>query len=214
MQQFNFRKDPFLIGVASFWVIAIIIVLFFSKAEIHLFSNQFHSPFFDGFFKNITFLGDGVIIVIVAVVLALFRVRYGVFVLATYLGSGVFVQLMKRVLFSDVLRPKGYFKEIAELYFVPGVDVHTSKSFPSGHTTSAFAFFACFAILSKNKNAQLYFFVLAILTGYSRIYLSQHFLIDVLVGSAIGTLTTYFMAPLFYEGKKGWLDYSVIKRKK
>ncbi len=206
-------KDSFLFGTILFWVFATLIVLFFSKAEIHLYLNQFHTPFFDWIFKNVTYLGDGAVIAIVGVLLALIRVRYGLLVIVTMLTSGIITQFLKRVVFSDVLRPKGFFKDIAELYFVPGVDVHSSKSFPSGHTTSAFAFFAALALIAKYQYARLFFVFMAILTGYSRIYLSQHFLVDVLVGSIIGTLTSYFMAPLFKAGKTGWMDYSVLQKR-
>lgn len=211
MKSVTLKSDPFLLGTIAFWIVATAIVFTFSKADIHLYLNNLHNSFFDVFFKYTTFLGDGLFIVIAALALAFFRLRYGVFILAGYLGSGIFVQLLKRLFFSEVQRPKAFFEGVADLYFVPGVDVHTAKSFPSGHTTSAFAFFACLALLNQSKTAKLFFFVLAFLTGYSRIYLSQHFLVDVLVGSALGTLSTYFLTSLFIPDKTKWMEYSLKK---
>ncbi len=204
----SIRRDPFFLGTALFWLVAAVIVAVFTKAEIHLYLNQFHTPFFDWVFRNITWLGDGIIVVSLALILAFVKVRYGLFVLTTYLTSGIFVQLMKRVFFSHVKRPRGFFEGVAELYFVPGVDVHTTKSFPSGHTTTAFAFFACLALLIPNRYVKFTMFVLALLTGYSRVYISQHFLVDVFVGSMIGTLTTYFLAPMFLSSEKRWMEFS------
>lgn len=206
------KQDPFLVGTFAFWLISASIVLLFTKGEIHLYLNQLHSTFFDVFFKYVTYLGDGILIVAAVLVLGFFKIRYGLFALAGYLGSGIVVQLMKRLLFSGVKRPLGYFDGIADLYLVPGVDVHSSKSFPSGHTTTAFAFFACLAILSKSKNAQVFLFVIALLTAYSRVYLSQHFLVDILVGSIIGTATTYFLQSYFSSPKTPWMEFSLKER--
>ena len=66
--------------------------------------------------------------------------------------------------------------------------MHSFFSFPSGHTVSAFALFAFFAFLSKNKYGFIWL-IFAVLTAFSRIYLCQHFLIDTFAGSVIGTVT-------------------------
>lgn len=205
-------KDPFLIGTFTFWFLAGIILFLFNKGEIHLYLNQYNSPFFDQLFKYATYMGDGIIVAILILVLAFLKVRYGVFALVGFLGSGIIAQVLKRFIFNDVKRPLPFFKGIADLHLVPGVDVHSSKSFPSGHTTTAFAFFACAAILSHSKVAKLFLFVLALLTAYSRIYLSQHFLVDVFAGSIIGTATTYLLKPFFMESNKTWMEYSLKNR--
>jgi membrane-associated phospholipid phosphatase len=41
----------------------------------------------------------------------------------------------------------------------------------------------------KNKNLQLLILMAAVLVGYSRIYLAQHFLLDVIVGALLGTVS-------------------------
>ena len=41
----------------------------------------------------------------------------------------------------------------------------------------------------KNKKLQLLILVAAALVGYSRIYLAQHFLLDVIVGACIGSIS-------------------------
>jgi membrane-associated phospholipid phosphatase len=43
--------------------------------------------------------------------------------------------------------------------------------------------------MMKNKNLQLLVLAAAILVGYSRIYLAQHFLLDVLVGALLGSIS-------------------------
>lgn len=68
------------------------------------------------------------------------------------------------------------------------------NSFPSGHATSAFAVFTCLALLTKNSYLKIIFFIIAVIAAFSRTYLSQHWLVDVTIGSLIGTIA----ATLFY----------------
>ena len=101
------------------------------------------------------------------------------------------------------------------LPLVEGVNMHHSNSFPSGHSATFFVFFTCFALLlayyyqqrathyDLKKKILMYLsmfllFVLASLGAYSRVYLSQHFLSDVCVGSIIGFVTPCL---IFYFGK-------------
>ena len=73
-----------------------------------------------------------------------------------------------------------------EIHLVSGVEIHYLQSFPSGHTMTAFAL-ACFvAIVLKQTKLSVFCLFLAILVGISRIYLFQHFPIDVFSGSILG----------------------------
>jgi membrane-associated phospholipid phosphatase len=67
-----------------------------------------------------------------------------------------------------------------------------TMSFPSGHTTSAFTAAVVLTYITPRKAWGLLFFVFAVLVGYSRMYLSEHFFEDVVGGSAIGVLLTVF----------------------
>jgi len=46
---------------------------------------------------------------------------------------------------------------------------------------------------ASNKAWGLFFLFLAVLVGYSRIYLGQHFLPDVTMGALLGTVTALFV---------------------
>ncbi|NJK86360.1 MAG: phosphatase PAP2 family protein [Bacteroidales bacterium] len=71
-------------------------------------------------------------------------------------------------------------------------------SFPSGHATSAFALFFCLAVLVHQNSMKLLFFMSALLISFSRVYLSQHFLLDVYVGSFIGLIISILFCKWIY----------------
>jgi membrane-associated phospholipid phosphatase len=79
---------------------------------------------------------------------------------------------------------------------------HSNFSFPSGHSTAAFSVCIFLALISNNKKWGYFYGVLAILISFSRVYLSQHYFIDILVGSILGTTITFF---IYYYFAKKWL---------
>jgi membrane-associated phospholipid phosphatase len=178
----------FLAGYLFLLIFALCILSGFSKEEGHILLNPWHSKSLDYIFRAVTFLGDGIFIICLAVLLWILKKKYiAIMILGGYLISGIPVQIMKS--FFNAPRPAIFLKSIDYSHFVEGVTLHNYSSFPSGHTASAFALAMVFSIYFKNKWYSLIALLLAISVGYSRIYLSQHFLEDVSVGSIIGVLT-------------------------
>ncbi|MFW5657174.1 MAG: phosphatase PAP2 family protein, partial [Bacteroidota bacterium] len=92
-------------------------------------------------------------------------------------------------------------------FLVPEVVVYSARSFPSGHTTSAFALFICLVFYTKSLPLKIIFFFLAVLVGFSRVYLSQHFFCDVVAGSFLGVLTSFLVTWWFnYKINPGWFN--------
>lgn len=91
-------------------------------------------------------------------------------------------------------RPLTLFKEAnrwQEVVTVPGVELTSGRtSFPSGHTTSAFALYSllAFALPPHRQKWASLLALLAILVGISRVFLVQHFLVDILAGAALGLM--------------------------
>lgn len=191
------------------WALILLpIVLFLDKSQTHLFVNQFHFPVLDHFFKYATFLGDGFIGGIVILMLLLFKYRYGIIAILSFGGSALTTQFLKRLVFDDHTRPITYFKEMAEFHLVDGVSMHTVYSFPSGHSTAAFSIFTVLALFSRNKTLQILCMITAMIAAFSRVYLSQHFLEDILAGSTIGfawAFTSYLALQHKKWGENGLL---------
>jgi membrane-associated phospholipid phosphatase len=199
----------FLVPYLIVLVVFVPIFLLYSKPEIHLWINQYNSDFSDWFFKHITFLGDGLFIILPVIALLFFSLRHFVYLLTAYFSTGLFAQLLKRIFFEDVVRPSRYFQDIASLHLVDGVKMLSGRSFPSGHSTSAFALFLCIALLSNNRYIKLACFILACLVAFSRVYLSQHFLIDVYFGSIIGSTGAIAFYQVFYHRDRKWHAWAV-----
>ena len=190
MTPFSLYKQnrSFFLAYGIWMGFALYILLGFSKVGGHLLLNPLHSVLLDYIFRAFTFLGDGFFILGLAVLLFFLKKRYiSLLIIAAYVISGMQVQLIK--LFYESPRPALFLKNIDYTHFVEGVTLHNYNSFPSGHTTSAFALAAILAFSGKNKVASVIWLIIAALVGYSRIYLSQHFLEDVLAGSVIGILS-------------------------
>lgn len=94
--------------------------------------------------------------------------------------------------------------------------MHHGNSFPSGHASTFFMFCTCCVIIQAYSYIQrdrpyslgkkilfntmlIALLVVAAVGAYSRVYLSQHFLADVCVGSVIGFITPFMMYLLLWN---------------
>src|SRR5690606_17217442 len=128
-----------------------------------------------------TYFGEGTVAVFLLLVILLCNTRLGIYCTASFLSASLFSIVLKNLFFDDANRPLFIFKyfEKIKLKTVEGVDLHIHNSFPSGHSTQAFAIFMCLAFVSKNQFLKFLFFAMALFTAISRVYLSQHWLVDI-----------------------------------
>ncbi len=187
----------------------------YGKVQIHQTINaKVGNIAIDTFFKYITHIGDGLFAVMIIVLLLFINVRKALYVLLSFALASGLTQILKNFVFIDVWRPQFVFQFYARapLNLIEGVDLNIGDSFPSGHSTGAFALFIALLLLSKNHFIKMTCFILACLAAYSRTHLSQHWLIDIYVGSIIGFSFALFFYVIFYSKKyTEHLDKSIIQ---
>jgi membrane-associated phospholipid phosphatase len=204
------NNAPFLFPYFIFLILGALLLVLNTKVQLHLTFNSFHTSFFDTFFYYITYLGDGVMALLAVIILLTMKYRYALIAGLANLVASIITQTLKFTIYADVVRPKKLFENIQKIYFVPGVDNHLYNSFPSGHSTVAFSLYFALALFAENKLLKFFLFVVALLTGYSRIYLSQHFFEDVYAGSLIGVSITLIVFYYVQKRPKEWMDKSII----
>jgi membrane-associated phospholipid phosphatase len=204
------KKHRFLlITYFQFLILGILFLSFHSNLEISLFINKLNSPILDFFFKYFTLFGTFTLIGPIILLQCFLKYRYALITAVSSLLGFFLVQIAKRFIWYDAPRPKVFFDNLPDIHYVTGVQLHSSHSFPSGHTTGAFALFIALALINKRPLWQMLFLITALLVGYSRLYLGQHFPIDVVVGSAIGTLSALLSYHWFINSKMKGLDKSL-----
>ena len=185
MLSFLKKNKAFFIPYFLFLFAGGVILLLWSKTEIHQYINRYHTPFFDLFFSNWTYLGLGTMIIPVVFILVFARFRYAIISILGFALSGGINSILKKLFHSP--RPEIVFSDLHQpLYLVPKVEMYADFSFPSGHTATGFCMFCLLALYAKNNLLKFMYFTIAFLIAYSRMYLSEHFLKDVYAASIIG----------------------------
>ena len=179
-----------------------VLQLRYSQEQLMQWVNVRNNPGTDWFFTYATYLGDGAFFVFVCLVLVFLNRRVGFVAFAGFVLSSLTSLFLKTIIFPGSLRPLKFFEHSTyEYHVIKGLDIYSYNSFPSGHTTSAFALFSLLAFLDERKQRGWIFLLLATLAGYSRVYLFQHFVEDVYAGSLVGTAASV----LIYLFLRQWM---------
>ena len=187
-----------------FWALAL---LFFTgslllaidgKGGSFILLNSYHTNWLNTFFINYTNVGDGLFALFISVILFFYkRKKQALALLLSFLISGLLVQIIKNLVTSP--RPRLFFTSGQYTQFIEGVTLSNNSSFPSGHTASAFAVATVLVLTMQNKTWQLPILFAATLAGYSRMYLAQHFLTDVMMGAFLGLIAGIYSVYLVYH---------------
>lgn len=166
-----------------------VFLLVYGKENSFLVINKYNSPEFDYVFRFWTYLGDGIIWVPVFAYVLLYKRDYFVSVLAALIICTLLTQVLKRIVFWNDFRPIVVLAD--KVRIIPGYYMNRAHSFPSGHTSTAFTLALLLASIVK-RNIWVYIFpLIAFFVGYSRVYLAQHFVTDVLAGIFVGIVSCY-----------------------
>lgn len=182
----------------AFCLIFFIPLLILPKGTIEQRINLFEYPSLFPFFKWITLLGDGWILLPVFIPLLAYyfysKTRVSRDNLMNFLFSSLFmivvVTLMKNVFFYASPRPIKYFDiELSQsLLAIYDMNFHQIRSFPSGHTATIAVVGFYLMRFFKSEIFRRALFLVILLGGFSRIFLFQHFVTDVLVGMGLGLM--------------------------
>ena len=143
-----------------------------------------------------TALGNGgLAFIVLAILLLLFRKtrRAGASAAIALAAGAVCTNLIFKPLVS---RPRPWIAMEGWETLVTSSDMH---SFPSGHTTAAFAFAVALCAVLPQKWAKAAALIAAALMGFSRLYVGAHFPTDVLAGAVVGVLCG--LAGVWLSGK-------------
>ena len=198
----KFNALPLLPFLAPTLVLALILavaLLTIPKAELHLLLCQHHTPFLDAVVPVFSDLVDWLPYLVV-VLLLFYRAGWATFLASNLLLTTLIVQPIKHIVHAP--RPLTWFAENCpdiSLPLVEGVKMNLWLSFPSGHTTTFFVLFFSLSIILcveniKGKNILSFLCVLCAAFGaYTRIYLSQHFALDIFAGILIAIFSTLIL---------------------
>lgn len=207
IRSLNFFLTPTLI----FGLTALYFTASYGLAETQLWFNGFHNATLDQLMPIYTYLGDGLVFLVLIPFFLMFKRR----ALLALVFSGIMTLLFSSALkaYFNEPRPIKYFQEVEgiELRQVPGVKAHYNHSFPSGHTTAAFAAWGVLAYFCRRKSLSLLFFTLASGVAFSRIYLNMHFLRDVGAGAFLGAFIAINAVYLSSKIKSPWADTTWFK---
>jgi len=193
--------------------IACLCVFSYAFADIRtaLWFNSLEKNWLYELFKKITLFGDSLCYLLGGMLLfVIFRNKKaytaysGLFLFSSVAASGLTVDLIKYI--AGRARPKLYFSE--QLF---GFDLFRWEqawtSFPSGHSATALSVAMFFALLFPRLRFAALF--AGTMVAFSRVYLSQHYISDVIAGSFMGIVSTLLLYNHFFKLK---LDASEPKK--
>ena len=155
----------------------------------------------NGFWRTITFLGDGgwfwILLAVVLLIMKKTRKAGAAAAIALVIGALITNVCLKNMVAR--VRPYDTYSAL-----IPIVTKPLDWSFPSGHTCASFASaFVYFRLLPKKYGIPA--LVLACMIAFSRLYLGVHYTTDVLAGYLIVLLSSVlavWMVRRFYDHKK------------
>ena len=161
--------------------------------------ESLRSPALNQFMSLITYLGDEIAFLVVALILIWCAdKRAGYYVLAVgFLGTiaNQFMKLWFRIPRPWILDPEFTIVEQAR-------EGASGYSFPSGHTQSSVGTFGAIACITKNKILRWLCVAAVILVPLSRMYLGVHTPLDVSVAAVMAGLLIFGLKPIILGKNK------------
>jgi membrane-associated phospholipid phosphatase len=183
---------PYTIARSSALLIAIILLAssaVLGRIPVFLFLNRDFGTSADTVLLGFTYLAEGWIWIPYLIIVGWFFKKDKAIIVYSFAISTLLTQIPKLLLLSHITRPIASGIAPNLIHTVKGVVMHQLNSFPSGHTATAFTIFLLTIYLFNQTKLILIGLLYAILCGYSRVYLGQHFPMDVGGGIIVAIAT-------------------------
>lgn len=185
------RVWPFFAVLSVFWIVSLYWWATLGYHGTFRWVNQFHFHMLDSAALYVfTHFADGLILP--GILFLVFWRRDPVLAITAFIAillTGLLAQVGKIMIFTDWERPPVVFKDILDVTILHPNPPH-SRSFPSGHSTSAatgglfFAYFLSQWRLGWTVLVGLF----TLFIGFTRVIIGVHFPGDIFVGSVIGSV--------------------------
>lgn len=183
---------PYTIARSSALLIAIILLAssaVLGRIPVFLFLNRDFGTIADTVLLGFTYLAEGWIWIPYLIIVGWLFKKDKAIIVYSFAISTLLTQIPKLLLLSHITRPIASGIAPNLIHTVKGVVMHQLNSFPSGHTATAFTIFLLTIYLFNQTKLILIGLLYAMLCGYSRVYLGQHFPMDVGGGIIVAIAT-------------------------
>lgn len=207
----------FLWASMALFILGLPLLFFIDRGDVVFWVNSWANEPLDGIFKIVTWIGAGWLFAVFILGMLFVRYYYAIVGVTTLFFVGLIAWFLKQIVFYDVYRPKKVFGLDSFDHIIESFDYHGMYSFPSGHTMGGFAFMTFLVYVFPGRWSPWLFLLLGIAIGFSRIYLLQHFYVDVYVGGMLGVLISS-LGIWFYKTQTSWsesakLNSSLLQKK-
>ena len=202
-------KRPFILLSILFLLFSAPLFLY-DKDVLNILIANHSSKHLSYFFFTFTKMGEGIFIAIISILLLFRHVGKATYLILSVVCSSIICQIIKHSM--NIPRPKLFMENFEIISKYCFWEIHSWLSFPSGHTTAAFALFCSISFIFNNRSLAIICFLSALGVGLSRVYLLQHFFIDIYIGTIIGTgISTLFFKLIYpnFVGKR-WAEFSLL----
>jgi membrane-associated phospholipid phosphatase len=188
------------------------------QMALHAMLNHIHTAWADDFFRFITHGADGLVPTALAIALLIVKDLRSFLMMGLGCGlSALVTQFLKRQVFPELHRPGMYRDQLGDMQWVADLDLNHHFTFPSGHATAAFSMCMALVVIAGRPRWAAPLALIAGLLAYSRVYLSQHFMEDILAGGFIGAIVSGGVYYWLYQSSyahKVWLHRTVGRSQK
>jgi len=200
LSNYVINNSPFILIYTLLFLISLFHVLIYEKGTFLIIVNQMRHQYLDIFFSYLSYMGNEYFFIAVILIFYFYKKHLIKVFVFSYGIAYPIVWSLKQI--TNTERPYQYFGENTIIKYVDGIALMSTPSMPSLHATIAFIIFTVLSLHFNNKYLSAFFILIASLFAFSRFYLLQHFLEDIIVGSMIGVAVPIFVYYFFVIRKR------------